>query len=154
MLDSRFPWMCRPESAPDLGDVDRDRLRAFCDVVHRRTGASGVYNRITGEAFFFLGRMENGVTAVPIRVRYGIARFPNVENVVEYILLGRVPRWKKDLWAKQAEKKKKDDDAKAVQDRMESIRPTAEDHVSYLSQRSGMGKRWRKSAVVSGVKES
>lgn len=153
MIDSRFPWIVRIDSAP-LGEVDRKRLRRLCDRVSRRTGRRIGFNRRTKALYVWQKEINQGL-GWPFKVIRddGTLSIPDEEEMVRIIYLGQVPPDVKAKWQRQQQWL----DDQAENEEMERIlderRPDALDHLRRRRNRAGMSSKFRPSVVVDGFKK-
>lgn len=146
--------MKRVSDAADIGEAARAALLRVEEAVQSRLGYRCAYNARTGELFVYLRDMSFGIHAWPVRQSYGVGRAPAPDDVVGFLQRGRLGRWRGQLMQRMAAQSAKSRRESELQRWMDDVRPSAVDHASYLLQKQGMGRRWRKSAVVSGAKES
>lgn len=136
-LDRRFPWLCRIQNAP-LDTSERVSAVRFADAVARRTGTEYVWNSNSGGVFFHYGSIDRPAFEFPFKPvgeRTYRVTDSDVDDVVRFIQMGKLPAETKDRIAREnqvAEKNAKEQEQGRELDRR---RKSAEDHAAFLERR-------------------
>lgn len=172
-MDRRFPNL-RPIDGstrpPGVADAELSVLRSRCVEVFRRTAARAWVDLRTMDIVFGYARSRPNargqsvaridlVLGVPLRRPSGkvtafdpVADFMGVDDVVYCIQIARVDPKKKERWRAQKSIEDAARRERAVQRAQDETTRPFLDKLEFNRRRAGMGRHWRGSAVVSGLK--
>lgn len=159
MIDNRFPNICSLSSG-DLPGLDAARAREarlLGEAIHRRTGRYVAYNRDTGGLYVYLkaAEVDTGIHefAFKERDRRGFRiQWSDLDDVCRFLNRGKMPRALKDRLEREAKEREKREQEQRRGKFCDGMARESEDLIKRNRARRGMGKHYRGSAVVSGLK--
>lgn len=161
-MDNRFPHMLSlsSESLPGLDSSRLGEARRIADAIRRRTGRSVCYNAHTGGLHVYLkpDDVDSGIHELPFLRPDGRGfaireRNPHdIDTVCRWLQRGSMPKRLKDrLVANEKAEREKEKEQRLGVHCAEASKG-AERTLRRVRDRRGMGKSYRPSAVVHGLK--
>lgn len=103
-LDNRFPWMQRVNEASALAVDDRARAEKIADKVCSRTGTKCAWDAQSYSLYFYYNTIDTPAFAFPFVIeKSGVMPVSDsdVEDMVQLIRMGQMPKSEKELIAEQ-----------------------------------------------------
>lgn len=138
---------------PDFPAVSWKRVQAFCAAVKRRTGASAWFDRNSKRMHFGYTKTDGtfALTALSIGLREAVAGMDE-DDIVRLLQMGKLPPSLKDRWNKSRRDAEKHEESEQIGVAIDAASREADVAVEREYERHTMGKHFRRSHLVSGLK--
>lgn len=144
MIDRRYPNLVELSRAPFLASW------VACRVCPR-AGLAAAWDRRRQAVFFYLGTPQTGVYSFPLK-GVNVVSDGDIDDLVNLLNLRKMAAARKERIRQQNEAALKSREDAEFDNYLAERRSTAIDRLNYCRKVAGMGKRYRPSLLVNGLK--